>query len=442
MVERQSLGRETVRIAEGNVRILGKTTFKEMEIESPKDNLNLASDKITLAVLGNARLAFSHHPFSGEHTVQLLDSIAPFGSGGRAGILEDLRMPVMARRAIRLGSKNSENAYLHRRHLQDPEVGPLYQSFIDQHLDAWIKNLKNNASWDVFYKLQRVRFVTNIQNYISCLFAEWKEILSEGEEASKVFYHTMTALDDYKDGKRFVSFLGTKVNLPNRESFHLLPLEQRRELINTFLEQLTEEEKKEFGIAHVINREELMLVDVNSKQVWHGKYSVGSAKLDFVDEECIEIKDDEGTVVGVVPNKDVGRGSFDWKAINYTFSPKYLSTALYPTIAWEKNENGERRFLSQSEVKPYLRQLGFPEAKRGDVNLGEIEALYFSKDVTKDWEKRMPLKPLRENDGNFKQRMMGAQMPVWVRVAHHSAQLLSDDNPFFRKLEERMNATV
>lgn len=454
MVEQERKNRRIVHQLERKSNILVQTTFAELGIEAAKDNLNLASDKITLATFKQSpsatiNLVFHHHPFSGEHTAQLLNSIAPFGRRGRDSILDDLRMPARAKKDAKLGKviKGSEYLSLHTRHLQDPQVGPFYESFIAQHLKVWIDCLGSNASLDVFSQLQRVRFIDSVKAFASQFFLEWKEVLpSEKDEKIRIHRIGITAFIYYQQGRPFVRYLSDKIPVrkgqSERVTFDTLPLEQRRKHFDLFLEQLSEEEQEKFALADAVGRKGRVLVDLKSKQVFSQKYYFGSAKVDFVDDRRIKIKDDKGTAVEVVPNKDIGGGCYDWKAVHYEFSSNYLAASRYPVIAWRRDDNGQRCFLSQKEAKPYLRKLGFLEARRGDVKMGEVMVSYFSPHITGEWKQRFPLKPLEEGKiDEFEQPMMGGQMPIWVAFMGHGESLLSEEN-FFGKLERHMVSAV
>lgn len=453
MVERERRERE-------DVLILGETSFKEMGIELPIDRLNLAGDRLTLAVVGNIRFAFDHHPFSGEHFAQFLESIAPSKGRGRSGILADLRMPLDAKRELEeQGLETSFNIRLHSRHLEDSQVGPLYKKFVDQNLDSWYTALNNDASLGVFEDLKRVTFIKSLQDFAPYVFQEWEESLKKSVSLFAVqnsaFLLSLTALKFYQEGKPFKEFLfkeffKDKVSLPlkgdsyDRTYYYMQP-ERQKKLLYNFLEQLYNKEREEFVAIHLTNHEGRVLVDLNSKQVWQGRHS-SFATIDLVDDRRIEIKDDDGTAFEVMPSSDIVGGRFGWKVSRYKFSPRYLSTALYPVIAWEKDENGERRFLSQDEANPYLRSLGLTKTKRGDVTLGEVMVTYFSPDTVGHWKREIPLKPPEEfkdsPQGDFEQPMMGGQMPVWVALGDHSLQLFSEKNGVISKLEARMASAL
>jgi len=447
MVERESVERKAPQ--ERRVRIIGETTFTGLGIESPLDNLNLASDKLTLAVgmgrrpSSTVNLVFDHHPFAGEHFAQLL-GIAPSGSGGRLGILADLNMPVNAKSQLEEGVEKSENIRLHIRHLNDPRIGPSYKRFVDQNLESWRKALENDASWEIFEELQRVTFIESLQDFTTQVLQKWKEMPWGNDYSLPV-----TAFSYYQKGKRFTSFLKDKIKIHlskyGREeewAYHRLASEQKAMILHEFIEQLSPEEIEAFALAYIVDGNRRVLVDLNSREVSRSMDAATSTKVDFVEQECVRIRDDKGTIVEAIPYRDIGLGRFDWKARHYEFSPQYLSTSLYPTIAWERNENGSRRFLTQREARPYLRQLGIPEANKGDVKIGEIMAAYFSSNVTGNWKKKMPLKPMGRERYGFEQSMMGAQLPLWVAVEHHGAELLSDNNPFSGKIEDRINSAL
>lgn len=459
MVEREQQEERTAAVPETITRVLKETTLAELEVDTSYDNLNLASDKLSLAAFkevgtGNIiNIGFLHHPCAGEHFAQLLNSIAPFGGGGKDNILNDLRMPTRAKKDAKLGKviKDSEYLSLHTRHLQDPQAGPFYKSFIAQHLKVWIDCLGSDASLDVFSQLQRVRFIDSVKAFTSQFFLEWKEVLpSEKDEKIRIYHISLTAFIYYQQGEPFVRYLSDKIPVKEGQSkmvtFDTLPVEQRRKHLDLFLEQLSEEEQGKFALADAVGREGRVLVDLKSKQVFPQKYYFGSAKVDFVDDRRIKIKDDKGTAVEVVPNKDIGGGRYDWKAVGYEFSSNYLAASRYPVIAWRKGENGQRQFLSQKEVRSYLRQLGksgMVEAKKGDVKVGEAVVASFSPHIITQWKKRFPLKPLEKGKTDkFEQKMMGGQMPVWVAFMGHGEQLLSDNNPFFPKLEERIASAL
>lgn len=453
MVARERQEGRTAPVPETNTRVLKETSLAELGIDTSYDNLNLAGDRFTLGVKKVEEDAVFvgqlNHPFAGAHFAQFLNSVSPFTNQGLRGIIADIALPIRAERDYQEGEDKttSDDIRLHERHLQDPRVGPAYKRFAEEHVDKWLKALEINTDLGVFETLQRIIFIANIQDYVRQLFIEWREGLRSPEKVNETYIDLSQVVFKYHhQEKAFMDYFRRNVNLKEREwvydRFRETPLNERKELLGTFLEKLIEAEKEQFALKYIFEAKDRVLVDRLKKQIWQGRRYNESVKFKFVDEKSVELGDDEGTMVRAIPNRSTGSGTFDWGVTGYKFSPEYLKTSLYPIIAWKKDRNGTRNFLTQQEAMPLVKELGLEEGKQGDVKLGEIAVVYFDRDITQDWKRKMALAPLEgtasSRGDDFEQSMGGAQMPGWVAVEQHKAQLLKSETSVLARSEKHL----
>lgn len=439
MVERERQD-ATARVSESNIHVLELKNLAELGIDTSFDSLNLAADKLTLGVkkVGEDTVFIGrlNHPFAGMHLAQFFNSVSPFGDQKIGGIIADVELPIRARRDY-ADDKNTETSgfiWLHERHLNDPRVGPPYIRFEDDHVLPWLRALNFSNGWQVFDRLQRIRFINSKEELTFALSLEWQEILTNIKEGQNAY--------------RIYEIGDTAFRTPDQwREFRDLSLEEQAERIDSFLNKLDVQKKQEFAVALFLKRRQI-LVDLGTHRIRSNRDNswdrIGKGEVKFADNgRDVVISDDKGTKVVITPT---GQNSdrFSWRVIEYQFPDNYDKSGLCPVIAWKKDENGKREFLTQKEVMPFVREFGLEEGGQGDVKLGEIAVAYFARDIIKDWPAKMTLKPLsgvkrsyREDD--FEQPMRGGQMPAWVGVEQHKAELLKSETSLLALLERKFN---
>ena len=422
-----------------------ETTLAKLGVDTSFDKHSLAQDNFTLGVKkvgeGTVFVGRLNHPFASMHFAQLLNNVSPFGDQNIGGIIADVELPIRARRDYANG-KNTETSNfirLHERHLNDPRVGPPYIRFEDDHVLPWLRALGFSNGWQVFERLQRIRFINSKEEVTSALSLEWQEILANIKE---------------RQNERRIFEIGNRAfRAPyQRRKFLGLSLEERVERIDSFLNKLDIQKKQKFAVALSLERRQI-LVDLGTHRIrsntsnLYDRIGKGEVKFanngrDVVISDKIEtrVRDKIKTKVVITPTGYNSEG-FSWKVIKYQFPEGYEKSSLYPTIVWKRDANGNRSFLTQQEAIPYVAELGLPEGERGDVKLGEIGVAYFSRDIIKNWPDRMTLKPLegfkgREDD--FEQPMRGAQMPAWVAIERHKAELLRSETSPLAIIEKNL----
>ena len=469
MVERIKEGM-TAPIPETKFRVL-KTTLAELGVNTSFDSLNLAGDKLVLGVTkvgeDTVFVGLLKRPVAGGHFAQCLNSVSPFPDQDVDGIIDDLDLPIRAKTDSQQGfdTSNSESIHRHERHLNDPRVGPPYRRFIEYHVDKWLKALRNNHSGNLFWVLGRVQFVNDLKNLTDSHFSIADELLFAYDQESykslrlrdvngidDIAYSLLTRGSQWGCGdfkSLFYDMIGLeKIEDSNRllKEYLKLTVGQGIELIRTFFER-NPDGKQEF-VLHYFFPSKQVLVDLENDRL-RGEVLDLSLQAKLIDKETLEINDKEGTRFLIVPNKDnVIPWGFGPKVKEYEFSDQYLSSKsnppLYPIIAWKKAENGKREFLKQEEAMSYVAQLSLPEGEQGDTKLGEIVVAYFARDITKGWERKMTLKPLKGVKSfrydDFEQLMKDGQMPAWVAVEQHKEQLLRSETSVLAVLEQYSGA--
>lgn len=183
---------------------------------------------------------------------------------------------------------------------------------------------------------------------------------------------------------------------------------------------------------------------IGTTRLWHNKFYVRS-----IDAHTILVADAPGSFRFYIDTQDkpllffkYPYGSWrnmyqiyppiEWKITKEVLPRSYTSNAMQPLLAWKKQSNGSRIFLSQQEAMTYVS--GDPilnKFKNPDVLLGRCVIGYHSADITQSF-KGHKMK-LRKQAGA--QYMAAAQMPVWLSLPQHAPRLLADINPLITTLE-------
>ena len=443
MVEKEIM---TAHVPETNTRVL-ETTFAELGVDTSSDNLGLASDRFTLGVKkvreDTIFVGRLKHPLAGGHFAQFLNSVSPFADQDVGGIINDIDLPILAERDYKAGKDKttSKSIWLHERHLNDPRVGPPYIRFKDDHVDKWLKALKINSGLRVFERLQRIRFINNTEDLRKEFFSEdghSRKSLKDSDVVGLISYFWVIPRYYHE---RFADFW-TNNNLKGGER------------MRAFLDLLTTKtEQEKFAISY-FNSARQILVDLETHRIirdkvgGRGKGRIGNVKVKFDGNgKDVVVSNNTGTKVVISPTGQSGERS-NWRVIEYQFPENYKKSSLYPIIAWKKDGNGTRTFLTQKEAMPYVAELGLPEGEQGDTKLGEITVASFARHIIRDWPAKMTLKRPEEfklrgvryldDDHEFEQPMRGAQMPAWVAVEEHQAKLLKSETSVLARSEKHV----
>jgi len=405
-----------------------ETTLAELGVDTSFDNLNLAEDKFTLGVKqvreDTVFAGLLEHPFAGGHFAQALNNASPFADQNLRGIIDDVDLPIRAERDYKAekDATSSHSIFLHEKHLNDPRVGPPYKRFANDHVHSWLRALGSNSGLRVFETLGRIRFINGKEDLRKEFFSEdgsVRKSLKDSDVVGINYYFTYFIPQYYHE--RFIDF---------RKNNNL----RGEEFVRSFLGLLTTQaEQEKFAIAYFTNKEQIVADLETHRFIRHnvGNQS-GKVKVKFDSNgRDVVVENYTGTKVVLTPS---GKNSekFSWRILDYQFSRDYLRRCLYPVIAWRKDENGKRQFLTQKEAVPYVLELGLPEGEQADTKLGEITVASFARHIIKDWPTKMKLAPLagvikRINRDDFEQEMGGAQMPGWVGIERHKNELLRSD---------------
>lgn len=436
MVERIQEGK-TAPIPETKFQVLEQTTLKELGIDPYYDSLNLAADSITLGVNKDGEIttyfAFLDHPLAEEHFVSYLNILAPFWQA-RQGIVDDISLPILANRDIADGKNESTSGYvqLHREHWDDPRVGPPYKRFAEDHARAWLGALNKNISSQVFECLQRIRFVSSGRALQREFFSDDLDI---DNISSKDLLNRINALKDLR---------GDNANLIPEDFLD----QGDKETVADTLKRLFREEEEEFAVQFFMyargkNPKGGIIVDLEKHSIrsFENDYpdTVGEVRVEFAENgrDVIISDGNQNTRVVVSPAWE-GSKKFSWKVKEYNFPEIYLENSLFPFIAWRKDQEGKRMFLTQKEAIPFIERLGLPHGKKGDTKLGEIAVGIFSPEITQRWEKEMTLSTL--GDRYVPQEMRGGNIAGWVAIERHARQLLRSETSILAALENYAGA--
>lgn len=422
-----------------------------------RDPLGLLDEPTTVVRIPNPQrnstitLAYPHRPFAGEHLAQFVNSLAPFPSLGKEGIVMDLRMPIVAKRKLAQGKeRNNQSLFdevsLHIDHMHDPQIQEAYSEFVDQNLKRMLQAFSYNASDPVFYEAQRVLFIRDEQTFLDSFYSDVDLSLDRGEtdHFNEVPY---LALYGYQHGNVFAAFFKSKPDYTIDEKqgyipgqFLALPEERRVALLREFIDRFSPEERKAFAFS-LFEKFCTTVIDLKIRHIrqgaWHHSPYFGKTKpptIEFVDSGVVSVRNREGARVIIAPYKDIGFGRVGGKCGHYRFTPDYYAGAAYAVVAYETTSSGDRRFLRREEAEPIMRAL-FHHSRWANVKLGEILAAYLLPDVTEKWTKTMGLLGRKRN-----QRMMGAQMFVWPSLEDHSRQLFSEGEALFATIDQIADA--
>ncbi|GEM_PF-4658985 len=425
----------------------------DLGIEVGVDKLNLGQDPFTFfsyvdPETGNQRFfATLHHPFAGEHLSQFLSNVAPNKFGGKEDARDDMLMPTQGAKNSGKGLEGEEthSERLHRIHKEDPQIGEPYQRLLDSLvLPHFLKAFYHESADSVFTTTQNMAFIRSRKDFFTRYFEECGGAFAEVDEEklNAISYTALYRFSNIDEENSFMHFFKAQPEFDDKkrsvwayEQFHKLPLSVRGGLLELFLQTLTEQDRMEFALSHMVGYSlNGILVDLETHQIVTG--DLKEARIRFIDDETVEVSNINGTRITLKPNDNKGFGHVDWKAISYQFPPDYFINALSALIAWEKNESGDRRFLDQAEVNPILRKL-FKYSRWADVKMGQALAAYFSPQVTKDWPPTMTLR-----GGKYPQEMGAAQMLLWpsidTRKHPHASQLLNMAGSIIPSIEKYM----
>lgn len=453
--------KDTIGHREREVRILPPLPLESFVTKIRRDKLGLFNEEATLGVSRNpdthdiVYFCFLNHPFVGMHLSQTLEFVAPYPSrdpgdsglhGYKGGIIGDLEMPYNAVRPKSKYSSESRSTYLHRIHSEDPAIGTIYNEFVINHGKVWLQALGNNHFDRLFTHLAGLTIAD--KPYLRQSFAQVQNMLIRSDYAN--YYNLVDAVLQYRNGRPFMDFVKEQLtpnensslaksrqkhNWLRREFFGLYRVgswEGARVAIRTFLERLDANEQEEFALAKEVAWRKKTVFNITDREIVtpesmkRGKQNM---RVRILDSTTFALADHDGTSVTIQAIMD-SDGRWDWHVIDYDFSDDYRLTGLYPLIAWEKNREGKRRFVSQSEIAVCLPSYLPSYFQRGDVVLGKVLAMYASPAIVASWQDGLPLKY-----SDRIQKMMGAQMVLWGALPNHASQLLSEENWLFSALE-------
>jgi len=391
-----------------------------------------------------AYIAFLDKSFRGNGLAELLDGVAPFGSGGRFGAEADFKMP---QRALAQAGSDYEMS-LHHDHKTDPVIGRAYQEFVLNHNERWLKAL----DIDPFEFIHDSVGFIDSDEVSARTFAERVEELKvlsqqrlDPEETvnAPALAHYGRALLMEEGRHKFGDYLYQRLE-PGEEApadwgkwsdyFKLSP-QRQVSLLREYLSQLGKADQQEFAINYLLEDHNI-LIDPRKGKVWftQGLTWVRGIAITVVDKTTVlirkKVKDREEEATVTLETGESSKEEMEWEIKEVQRSN--ILEEMYGALAWERDSEGKRRFLSQEELLAMIPQ-DFEKLSQADVALGRVLAAYLSPNVTSRWPKLMQL-PHRSTTA--KQRMMGAQVPVWVSLDEHSSQLLSDENPLFGHIEE------
>lgn len=440
MVEKERQRGRTAYVPETSTPVLKETTLAELGVDTSFDNLNLAPDRFTLGVkkVGEETVyvGLLNHGLAGGHFAQFLNNVSPFADQDLRGIIDDINLPILAEHDYREGKDKTTSEFirLHERHRDDPRVGPTYIRFAEDHADSWLMALEFGNGWEVFDIAQRTKFINSREDKEEVrrqLFSEDGNILEDINDPD-ARSRLMLTIKRY-DIVGFKEFCKDK-GLKEDDYYSFKP----------FLETLSEKtDQEKFAFVYFTSLYRQIFVFLDSHRVISDENDPTNRirqDMKFADNSRdVVISDGKGTKAVLTPT---GQSSdrFSWKAIEYQFPEGYEESSRYPVIAWKKDGNGTRTFLTQQEAMPLVKEFGLEKGEQGDTKLGEITVASFARHIIKDWEPKMTLKPLegdkrRFRRDDFEQPMRGAQMPAWVGIERHKEQLLKSETSVLAVLE-------
>lgn len=425
-----------------------ESTLDDLRIRNDRDKFNLAKDKLSLAKVDHPEsgetfyLGLVHHPLSGTHFSQVLNTVAPYRSNVQA-IIFDFNQAKLAHRKALEGDKSG--SYLDRVHREDPDVRAAYIEFFDNHLSRWKRALRNRQFDPLFDTLESLRFTYSIDVLIDQFAAQRRLEVAEGlaGQSEPGAFNLMSIVLGTKP-KDFVDYLRTKPDFSRGlrepmdlddegvlDRFNRLGNWDNRlyNFIYGYVQELSEEELRQLALKHIVDSRHTVLVDLGRKQAMIP--SSRPTELSFIDRERVWVRD-SGCGVLLRSSMDE-RGNFDWRVLDYELVE---ATGYYvlPLWAWGKNNQGERRFLTQPEALKALTRAGLGRYHYlADVMVGRVVSTAFMLQLTFDWEGRISLTTSKDKKTR-KNNISGAQVGSWVSMSDHANQLLKFH--YYRELEE------
>lgn len=394
-------------------------------------------------------IALLDQPFAHNQLANLANNVAPFKTAQsettKYNMEADLRMPV----AVAEGT--SRDPSLHYDHLSDPVIGATYQDFTTHHNENWLRALNKEFDY-IEFLIENVHFIDS-DRLTARVFKERLQHLSilEGsrypqtDSGASELAHFGRALLLQSSPEKFIGFLSSHVEAEDipagrelDDLYFLLPRARKIALLREYLEQLNESDQREFALNYVVDDHNILVDlakgEVRIEQVQGYLDDVG---VTILSDSTIRITDKFGPLeVEVVITTDAytgdnGENAWEIKRVQSNIVPE--QNPLYPLIAWQRNTDGTRRFLSQEETMAMLPK-ELPNSQKGDVFLGRVLAAYFTPEITKNWPTRMFLAH-RMGVNPEGQKMMAAQVAAWTSIDAHAQQLLSNVTSPIRLLE-------
>lgn len=424
-----------------------ESTLDDLRIRNYRDKFNLAKDKLSLAKVDHPEsgetfyLGLVHHPLSGTHFSQVLNTVAPYRSNVPA-IIADFKEAKLAHRKALQGDRSG--SYLDRVHREDPDVGTAYIEFFDNHLNRWKRALRNRQFNPLFDTLECIRFTYSTDGLVDQFAAQWRLESAEGLAGHRETktYDLASVLLGTKS-KDFANYLRGKpdffkgVRKPidlndERVLGRFKRLRNRNESYNFvygYVQQLSEEELRQLALKHIVDSMHTMLVDLGREEAVSPDGR--PTEFSFVDRETVWVRDSgEGVLLRSRMDE---RGNFDWRVLDYELT-EAAGHYVLPLWAWGKNSQRERRFLTQPEAIKALTRAGLGKYHYlADVMAGRVVGTSFMLHLTSEWEGRIPL-TTRKGEKTRKNTISGTQVGSWVSMSDHANQLLKFH--YYRELEE------
>lgn len=395
-----------------------------MGVEVEPQRLHLVSDNLQVAAVSineekQIFIAFADSPFSGDRLSIFLAATLNIGyptlyQDLKQGIINDWRMPDLARRRI-LGRKLAKLAYhpLHTMHTVDPYIADSYNEFDKNHRRDSLAAIKTKETGFIFPTLDNLR-VIDPEIFILSVFNKWAESTDQVNDEKLIYADT------------FYAFIQMAKQQKNQimEFLHTLSADQHAQVLSQYGKFI---------------RENQVFANINAKKLWvltrgwHDKTK--SLEFSLRDDNSFILQNGKKDSSVVIKTKKIlESGEFEWEMSEYTPSSSVRKQGLYPVIAWQLEPEG-RKFLSQEEIKPLVRNLDPTNGKK-DAMLGRVWLGFFSPQVIESFPKLMPLK-----EGTRLQNMMAAQLPVLVSTPNEANALLNS-NSLVTKIEEFANSNV
>lgn len=427
---RQSTPREAI-VHGKEIHIYPPTTFRNLGIEVPGDQFRLSDESFVMvrytdpALDVETYIGLLKHPFRGFHLGKILYSISPIAGGEK----DDWKMPDQAR--ADKGDVNDPGtlAWLHNIHMTDPYIRAAYTEFDENHRDEWLRQREDKRGDLELELLYKVAFAKNLRDY------------------GMGITHDFIARCMEKDPNVFSEIAGaTYWTQHHSRDFKLTRVEDIEWSFvpaKNDLRQLTEDQMVSLGLGHALGQKNEIVADLSTRTL-HGK--PGNHFKDhvlFTNKNQVTISDHSThSWYRVVPGELIGSSHFSTELDDYRLPSHYSTEGIYPLFAWKKDTEGNRHYLSQTEVAPVLSQISDFKGVKGDVMLARALAVFFTEPVREGLDRTMELM-----HGRRVQKMMTGQIPALASLytvpGYHgqperpgAARLvLSDQYPLFPALE-------